>query len=114
MTKETDHDTIIQLVSTLNDFKVNVNDKFADLKADIKDLRDGISARVVNLEKTKADRVEIDAVQKRLDDDIEIRMRKQEAFQNNLTGRLLVISFIMSGVVSLVVLWVANMLKIKN
>ena len=90
-----------------------MNDKFADLKADIKDLRDGISARVVNLEKTKADRLEIDAVQKRLDDDIEIRMRDCEAFKNNIMGRFMVLAFFMSALVSLVVLWVAHLLKLN-
>jgi len=108
-----DHDTIIQLVSTLTDFKTTVNEKFADLKSDIRDLRDGISTRVVNLEKTKADRVEIDAVQKRLDDDIEIRVRALEAFQNNITGRFVMIAFFMSALVSLIVLWVASLLGIK-
>jgi hypothetical protein len=109
--EQNDHDNLTTLISSLADFKAIVNEKFADLKADIKDLREGVSTRVTNLEKTKVDRVEIDAVQKRLDDDVEIRLRAVEDFQNNWIGKTSVLVFIISAIVSGIVLWLGTLLK---
>lgn len=61
-----DHDTIVRLVSSFEDFKGNVNEKFADLKADIRELRDGVANRLEILEREKADRRELDEVQNRI------------------------------------------------
>jgi hypothetical protein len=73
-----DHNTLIALVSSFNDFKQNVNDRFCEVRSDIKEIKDGMVARVEILEKTKADRVEIDAIQKKIDDNIEVRVRSLE------------------------------------
>ena len=80
-----DHNTLISLVSSFNDFKQNVNEKFADIKADIKELREGIASRVEILEKEKADRKELDGVQakinsiqKHLNENVESRLKAGE------------------------------------
>lgn len=109
--EKNDHDNLTTLISSLSDFKISVNEKFADLKSDIRDLRDGVSTRVTNLEKTKADRVDIDAVQKKLDDDVEVRLRTVEDFQNNWIGKTSVLIFIISMIVSGVVLYIGQFIK---
>lgn len=101
---ENDHDKITQLISSFNDFKMNVNEKFAELKSDIKDLRDGISTRVINLEKTKADRVEVDAIQKKLDEDIEIRVRRLENYKGTIVNNT-VLQWGAWGIVLTALMW---------
>ena len=61
-----DHDILTRLVGSFEDFKQNVNDKFSDIKADIKELKDGVSNRVDILEREKADKKELDEIQEKI------------------------------------------------
>ena len=63
----TDHDLLIRL-----------DQKVGDLQCSVKDLTDGTVAKIIVLEKDKADRVELDALQKKLDDNVEVRLRVLE------------------------------------
>jgi hypothetical protein len=68
MTENTnDHDLLIELRTELR-----------GLRTDVKDIRDNTSADIAMLKKDKADRAEVDSLQKKLDDNIESRMRKVE------------------------------------
>lgn len=43
---EADHDVLIKLVGSVADLKSSNNEKFADLKSDIQDLKDGHAAKI--------------------------------------------------------------------
>jgi CHASE3 domain sensor protein len=60
---KSDHDTLTGFVSSFNEWKSIVNDKFTEVRNDIKEIRDGAVTRIENLEKSKADRVEVDKLQ---------------------------------------------------
>ena len=45
-----DHDAIVGLVASTFAFHTTVSEKFAELKIDIRDLRDGISVRIADHE----------------------------------------------------------------
>ena len=89
--RKSDHDTLTGFVSSFNEWKDNVNQRFTEIRNDIKEIKDGTVARIEGLEKSKADRVVVDKLQKIIDDDIEKRMRavelcaipkdKQESFE---------------------------------
>jgi hypothetical protein len=63
---QADHDALTKLIGSVDDFKGIVNDRFQDIKADIKELKDGISNRVDILEKEKVDKKEMDEVQQKI------------------------------------------------
>ena len=61
--RKSDHDTLTGFVSSFNEWKSVVNDKFTEVRNDIKEIRDSAVTRIGNLEKSKADRVEVDKLQ---------------------------------------------------
>ena len=63
----TDHDLLIRL-----------DQRVSDLQIAVKDIKDNTISRVESLEKTKADRIDLDKIQKNLDDNIEFRVRSLE------------------------------------
>ena len=65
--QQTDHDLLIELRTEV-----------ANIRADIKELKDGTTSRIETLEKDKADRVEVQALEKKVNDDIEVRVRTLE------------------------------------
>ena len=60
----TDHDLLIRL-----------DQRVSDLQIAVKDIKDNTISRVESLEKTKADRIDLDKIQKNLDENIEFRVR---------------------------------------
>ena len=66
-----DHDLLISLNQKVDDFII-------EMRASLNEIKDGTVARIESLEKTKADRTDIDAMQKKLDDNIEVRVRSLE------------------------------------
>ena len=73
--KPNDHDVLIQ-----------VSTKLDDLTRQVRELRDGTITRIIALEKDKADRVEVQALQTKLNHDIEIRVRFLEDKGNKSSG----------------------------
>ena len=65
--EENDHDIIIEVRTELR-----------GLRDDVKDIRNNTAMDIAMLKKDKADRAEVYFIQKKLDDDIETRMRKVE------------------------------------
>ena len=65
--KQDDHDLLIA-----------VSTKLDDLTRQMRELRDGTVVRISALEKDKADRTEVQALQKRVNEDIETRVRDLE------------------------------------
>ena len=82
-----DHDSITTLVGAVSSLEKNNNEKFADIKADIKDLRDGNSVRLDRLEVEKLNICDSypamyqKGVEKTLDD-------HEKSIRNN-TGRII-------------------------
>jgi hypothetical protein len=62
-----DHDLLVRL-----DQKVN------DLKNSLQELASGTFQKIAILEKDKADRADLDLLQKKVNDDVEVRLRKVE------------------------------------
>ena len=61
--RKSDHDTLTGFVSSFNEWKSVVNDKFTEVRNDIREIREGTVIRIESLEKSKADRVEVDKLQ---------------------------------------------------
>jgi len=84
-----DHDVIVSLIRSFADFKENVNEKFAEIKTDIKDLKDGTTSRIACLETEKLNimdhlnyKEDVDRTLK----DHEIRIRKDTDKITRLTS----------------------------
>jgi len=45
-----DHDLLLRLTQKVDDFETSINAKVDDLKADIKDIKDGVSVRLAKVE----------------------------------------------------------------
>lgn len=69
-----DHDAVTTLIAVVGNLDAKFSDKFAELKADIKEIKDGISSRVSILEQSKADRKELEIVQNIINSDVSIRI----------------------------------------
>lgn len=63
---------------TDHDLLVTLNQKVTYLKVSVKDLQDGTFAKIAMLEKDKADRKDVEALQHKINNDMEIRVRKVE------------------------------------
>jgi hypothetical protein len=78
-----DHDTLITLVSAMAHLDTKFDDKFKDLKGDIKDLKDGTTKRIDDLESNKLNTVDSYATLyktgvEKTSDDHEKRIRSSE------------------------------------
>jgi hypothetical protein len=69
---ENDHDVLIELRTEMR-----------NVRNDIKDLKDGTSSRIECLEKEKADRHEVEALQRHVNDNIEKRVMNIENRNSN-------------------------------
>lgn len=67
MVKTTDHDLLIELRTEMQ-----------NVRNDIKELKDGTAMRIQTLEKDKADRYVVEQLQKVVNEDQELRIRKLE------------------------------------
>lgn len=65
--KSSDHDLLIELRTEMQ-----------NVRNDIKELKDNTANRIVNLEKDKADRQVVDGLQKTVNENHEVRIRKLE------------------------------------
>ena len=113
--KGNDHDLLIELRTEMR-----------GLRQDLKTLSDGVSTRVTNLENTKLDKMDAKEEFKRIaelaeskakeifntktdeDKDHETRLRATEKFQENLIGKLSIITVVTSIIVGLIVAWVKS------
>ena len=68
-------------------FKGETSQQLADLARRMEGLEKGTFSRIDSLERTKADRVEIDKIQKILDENIETRVRSLENSRNTGSGQ---------------------------
>lgn len=114
-----DHDLLIELRTEMR-----------GLRQDLKTLSDGVSTRVTNLENTKLDKVDAKEEFAKLanlaeskakeifntktdeDKDHETRLRATEKFQENIVGKMSVITVVISIIIGLVVAWVSKHLGI--
>lgn len=78
-----DHDLLIELRTEMR-----------NIRADIKELKDGTAKRIDDLEKEKADKKELQTVQDKLNEDIETRIRVLENWRMYSLGATAVISFV--------------------
>jgi threonyl-tRNA synthetase len=60
------------------DLLIELKTQVGNIRADIKDLRDGTSQRIKNLETDKADKNMVEKIQEKVNNDIEVRIRKVE------------------------------------
>ncbi len=60
------------------DLLIRLDQRVADLQIAVKDIRDNTITHVEALERTKANRADLDKIQKNLDDNIELRVRSLE------------------------------------
>lgn len=61
-----------------HDILIRLDQKVSDLQQAVKDLNDGTVSKIAMLEKDKANRKEIEELQRLVNDNIEIRIRKLE------------------------------------
>lgn len=94
MSKQNDHDLIIEIKTQL-----------VDLTRQVRELKEGTLARIASLEKEKADRYELEVLQDKVNKDIEIRVRALENTENTDSGiskgrmaALMVLSFAVASV----------------
>jgi hypothetical protein len=65
--RQTDHDLLIELRTEV-----------ANIRQDIKELKDGTTMRIESLERDKADRHDFEELQNKVNHDIDVRVRKLE------------------------------------
>lgn len=70
-----------------HDLLIVISSQMVDMRRELKELKDGTVSRISVLEKVKADSAVVDAIQKRLNDDLEIRVRVLENQGNLQTGK---------------------------
>jgi hypothetical protein len=61
-----------------HDLLVELRTEMRGVRSDIKDLKEGTTARIQTLERDKADRKEVEELQKHVNDNIETRVRNLE------------------------------------
>ena len=83
--KESDHDLLVELRTEMR-----------AVRNDLKDIKEGTSKDIADLKKDKADRVEVDKLQKVIDEDIEKRMQAVENSQVKIYAWASCIAFIIS------------------
>jgi len=89
---QSDHDLLIELRTEV----LNIRD-------DIKELKEGTASRIINLEKDKADRVELDALQIKVNHDIEVRVRILENKTSKYMITLTLYSIAVGTMIALIV-----------
>jgi hypothetical protein len=89
---QSDHDLLIELRTEV----LNIRD-------DIKELKEGTTSRIINLEKDKADRVELDALQIKVNHDIEVRVRVLENKTSKYMITLTLYSIAVGTMIALIV-----------
>ena len=77
-----------------HDLLVVLDQKVSDLQIAVKNLSDGSVSKISLLEKDKADRKDVENIQKKINDDIETRIRALENSKSNY----LVMSIIYAGI----------------
>jgi hypothetical protein len=86
--KPTDHDTLTGIVKDIANLDAKFTEKFNDLKADIKEVKEGTIARVAALEQSKADKKVVEELQKKINEDIEKRVAIIESWKSGFVVTL--------------------------
>ncbi len=102
-----DHDLLNRL-----DEKVEIG--FKTIQGDIKDLKDGTTKRIDDLEKDKADRHEMEMLQKKVNEDIEVRVREIEKFTSEAKGKASQNSVIIVYVISIISIIISGIGLLKK
>ena len=83
--KQTDHDVIIELVVAVKNLDQKFSDKFLEVRADIKEIKENLVCRIESIEKDKAGKEEVAEIQnkvnflqKHINENIETRVRNCE------------------------------------
>jgi hypothetical protein len=69
---------VAKLAASTEAFHITTNEKLVDLKSDMKEIKDGTVSRIVALEKEKADRFEVTALQNKVNNNHEARLVRME------------------------------------
>lgn len=83
---------------------IKIDTQVARLIDDVAKLGKDYSDRINNLEECKTDKTYMDKVQI----DFESRLRVTEKFQENLIGKMSIITIIVASIITLIVGWVQN------
>jgi hypothetical protein len=86
-----------------HDLLIRVDQKVGDLQISVKEISDGTISKITALEKNKADRDEVDRLQKIIDDNIEIRIKKLEGWKNWVMGIGLICGIVLGTMSGLVI-----------
>jgi hypothetical protein len=90
MNEQTDHDLLIRL-----------DQKMSDVQKAISELHDGTHSKITALEKDKADREDVEALQVLINENIEIRVRKLETSTSSYKITLALYSLLVAGMLGL-------------
>jgi len=92
--------SLISNSSADHDLLVIVNNEVKNIRNDIKNMEDGTTKRVEKLEVEKADSCIVEALQKKVNEDFEGRVRELEKFKAEMNGKAsqgaLIISYIIA------------------
>jgi len=92
MKQSLDHDLLIELRTEV-----------ANIRNDIRELKDNTTSRVIQLERDKADRKEVEELQKKVNEDIDIRVRTLESSKGLYFNTMIIGSTIMAAMTTLII-----------
>ena len=92
---------IATLTADFKNLRKDVNEFHVDVKNSLRRLEDGFLARLVDLEKTRVTKEEFI----KITEDHECRIRTMKEFQDNIIGKMSIITVVISVVIALLVFW---------
>jgi hypothetical protein len=88
---QSDHDLLIELRTEVQ-----------NIRNDIKDLKDGTTMRIKYLEENKADKKDVDALLKKVNDDLDTRVRVLEESKGNYFTAMIIYTAVGVTMISLI------------
>jgi hypothetical protein len=86
-----------------HDLLITMHEQIKGIKVDIKDLKDGTSKRIDDLEQDKANREDLEVLQNKINNDLEVRTRKLENKTSNYTLTLTLYSIAVGTMIGLII-----------
>lgn len=91
------------LNSNDHDLLIEMRTEMRNVRSDIKELKDGTTQRIQSLENDKANRIDLEELQKTVNEHIEIRVRKLESKTDNYFLTITLYSLAVIGMIGLIV-----------